>query len=403
VSARSFIQLALFGIALLATSPRAEAAPIPVHVVVVSTFEIGDDSGDTPGEFQYWVERLPLPETLAFPQGYRALRFNAARGILGIVTGEGAERGAASIMALGSDPRFDVSHAYWVVAGIAGVDPNVASVGSAAWANWVVNADLGFEIDARDKPRAWPTGIVPLDRRTPYATPRPPTDSIDGTQVYELDAGLVEWAYRRTVATPLTDTPNLHAIRRAYAHFPNARRGPRVIRGDSLCGDRFWIGTRMNEWAERWVTYWTGGHGRFAMTAEEDAGIMQSLTFLAAAGRVDRQRVLVLRTASDYAAPGAGQDAAQLLATDVGSTGASAYREALEAAYRVGSPIVDELATHWERYADTIPVARAAPPRRIARLLGYPAGHSRYHGPGSLRRAHGRNRADGLARTRSAR
>jgi purine nucleoside permease len=60
--------------------------------------------------------------------------------VLGIVTGEGAERGAASIVALGSDPRFDLRRAYWVVAGIAGVDPNAASVGSAAWANWVVNA-----------------------------------------------------------------------------------------------------------------------------------------------------------------------------------------------------------------------------------------------------------------------
>ena len=101
----------------------AGAETIPVKVVVVSMFERGADTGDQPGEFQYWVERLPLSKTLAFPQGYRPLRYNTARGVLGIVTGEGAERGAASIMALGSDPRFDLSKAYWVVAGIAGVDP----------------------------------------------------------------------------------------------------------------------------------------------------------------------------------------------------------------------------------------------------------------------------------------
>ena len=79
----------------------AGAAPIPVRVVVVTTFEPGEDTGDVPGEFQFWVERLPLPETLSFPQGYRHLRYNAARDVLGIVTGEGAERGAASTMALG--------------------------------------------------------------------------------------------------------------------------------------------------------------------------------------------------------------------------------------------------------------------------------------------------------------
>ncbi len=191
----------LVAILAMSSSARADVAPIPVRVVVVTTFEVGADTGDVPGEFQYWVERLPLPETLPFPQAYRHLRFNRARGVLGIVTGEGAERGAASIMALGSDPRFDLSKAYWVIAGIAGVDPNVASVGSAAWANWVVNGDLAFEIDARDMPRSWTTGIIPFDRTAPYATPASARDSMHGVSAYELDANLVDWAYRLTVST----------------------------------------------------------------------------------------------------------------------------------------------------------------------------------------------------------
>ncbi len=331
---------------------------IPIRVVVVTTFEPGADSGDTPGEFQYWVERLPLSETLAFPQGYRDLRYNAARGELGIVTGEGAERGAASIMALGSDPRFDLSKAYWVIAGIAGVDPNAASVGSAAWANWVVNADLAFEVDARDMPRSWTTGIVPFDRKTPYARPAPAADSMHGVEAYQLNPELVNWAYQLTAATPLADDANLRQIRASYASFPNARRPPFVLRGDSLCGDRYWVGPSMNAWAERWVAYWTGGRGTFAMTAEEDAGIMQSLTFLAGAHRVDTHRVLVLRTASDYSAPGDREDAASLLEQDASKNGESAYREALEAAYRVGSRVVDELSAHGTRYREHPPVAR---------------------------------------------
>jgi purine nucleoside permease len=113
----------------------------------------------------------------------------------------------------------------------------------------------------------------------------------------------------------------------------------------------------MNSWAEQWVAYWTGGRGRFVMTAEEDAGIMQALTFAAAAGKVDLQRVLVLRTASDYTVPGDGEDAAGLLAQDAGGNGESAYLEALEAAYRVGSPVVNELSLHWDRYAASPPAA----------------------------------------------
>src|SRR5262245_28433914 len=102
--------------------------PIPVKVVVVTMFEIGEDTGDRPGELQTWVERLPLPERVAFPQGHRDLRWNPDLGVLAIVTGIGTARAAASIMALGMDPRFDLTRAYWLVAGIAGVNPQAASI-----------------------------------------------------------------------------------------------------------------------------------------------------------------------------------------------------------------------------------------------------------------------------------
>ena len=87
------------------TSPNK----IPIKVVVVSMFESGEDSGDRPGEFQYWVERLPLEKSLPFPQGYRDLRYNEELGVLGIVTGIGNTKAGISITALGSDPRFDLS------------------------------------------------------------------------------------------------------------------------------------------------------------------------------------------------------------------------------------------------------------------------------------------------------
>jgi purine nucleoside permease len=340
-----------------ALSAPALCAPLPIRVVVVTTFEPGADRGDRPGEFQYWVERLPLPQTIAFPQAYHHLRYNPATGVLGIVTGEGAERAAASIMALGSDPRFDLTKAYWVVAGIAGVDPNVASVGSAAWATYVVNADLGFELDARDMPATWSTGIVPFQRAMPFASPAPDADSIHGQQAYALNPGLVRWAFATSSSTPLADDANLAQIRTTYTTFPNAERPPFVLIGDSLCGDRFWVGAKMNDWAEHWVPYWTGGRGTFAMSAEEDAGIMQSLTFLAAAKRVDTARVLVLRTASDYTRPGETGTAADLLAADTGSGGESAYREALEAAYRVGSVVVEHLVSHWATVRDRVPTS----------------------------------------------
>jgi purine nucleoside permease len=340
---------------LIAAGRAAQGAPIPVRVVVVTTFELGADSGDVPGEFQTWVEKFPLAQTIPFPQGYRALRYDARTHVLGIVTGEGAERGAASIMGLGLDPRFDLSRAYWIVAGIAGVDPAVASVGSAAWARYVVNADLAYDIDDRELPAGWSTGIVPLGKSVPYARPAPPPSSMDGTSAYALDAPLADWAYRLTARVPLRDDATLRAIRAGYPHDAAARRPPFVLEGDDLAGDRFWIGDRMNAWAQHWVRYWTGGRAVFAMSCEEDAGILQSLTFLGQAHRADPARVLVLRTASDYTRPRRGETIAQLLARDAGTNSLSAYGESLSAAYRVGSVVARELATHWTRYADHTP------------------------------------------------
>lgn len=339
--------------ALMSCSARS-AGPLAIRAVVITTFGNAADSGPNGGEFGNWVQRLPLPETIDLPIAYHALRYNPALGVLGIMTGEGAERAAASIMALGADRRFDLSHAYWIVAGIGGVDPLTASVGSAAWSRWIVNAGLAFEVDAREIPPTWPTGIVPLGRGVPFGLPPPPTDSQDGQTAYALNAGLAEWAYRRTQSVPLVDTPNLRHIRALETGLPNAQHPPFVLLGDVLAGDRFWLGNKMTQWARQWTAYWTRGSGHFAMSAEEDAGVMQALTFLDAGGRVDGERVLDLRAGSDFVQV-TGESEVKILAARAAGAHVPAFSEALEASYAVGSVVVKELAENWDRYRDTPP------------------------------------------------
>lgn len=86
----------------------APAPPIHIKVVVVTMFERGEDTGDTPGEFQLWVEREHLDQVIPLPAGYHHVRLNRD-GVLGMVTGVGTAKAAASVMALGLDPRFDFS------------------------------------------------------------------------------------------------------------------------------------------------------------------------------------------------------------------------------------------------------------------------------------------------------
>ncbi len=332
----------------LAVAAPAQTKPIPVKVVVVTMFEIGADTGDAPGEFQRWAEGEHLTKRFPLPSAYHDALMNDD-GVLGIVTGMGTIRAAATIMALGSDPRFDFSHAYWIVAGIAGGNPNQTSLGSAVWANWVIDGDLAHEIDAREIPPTWSTGYVPLRKSTPYEQPR----TEDNGMVFHLDEPLVTWAYTLTNAISLPDNDNLRAGRMRFS--PDAsHRPPHVQRGDTISSSTFFHGKLLSGWATDWVKYQTGGAGTYVTTGMEDTGTLQSLTWLAKAGRVDLHRVLVLRTVSNYDQQRTGITATESLAETKIRT-YSAFLPAIDTAYRVGDCVVRELVRNWPRYRDSPP------------------------------------------------
>ncbi|MBB2177367.1 purine nucleoside permease [Gluconacetobacter johannae] len=346
-----------------AAATAAATAPIPVRVVVVTTFEIGKDTGDMPGEFQTWVEKLPLKQELPAPGTWHGvMRYNPDLQVLGIASGEGPEHMASAITALVLDPRFDLRQAYFVLAGIAGIDPKFGSVGSAVWAPRVINGGLAHAIDAREIPADWPDGYTPVQGSRPDERPVPPLHSLSGDMAYTLNPGLVGWAYALTRSLPLEDTTALKAIRARYKGFVPAQAPPSVLLGDTLSGETFWVGARMNDWAERWVRYWTEGKGVFATTAEEDVGFMQALSLQAQAGRVDLNRVLLLRTASNFDMPPPGQTAADLLKSEASEGGYSGYLPSVVAAYQVGSVVVRELSRNWDRYATHVPEAAPAAP-----------------------------------------
>ncbi|WP_293453572.1 purine nucleoside permease [Phenylobacterium sp.] len=340
--ARLLVLIAL----LLAPLPAlADARPIPIKVVVLTAFEVGADTGDRPGEFQAWVERYPLTETMTVPGIVRPVRLSKD-GVLGVVMGEwGRARG--SIASLVADPRFDLTKAYWIMAGIAGVDPRAGSIGSAAWADWVVDGDPLFELDDREAPADWPWGLYAFGADAPGKKGR--ADDFSG-MVWRLDPGLVRWAYGLTKDISLPDNPQLAADRAKFSTEAAAQTPPRVFVGTSLASVRFWHGYRRTEWARAWVKTWTDDQGTFAMSAGEEQAILDTLTVNAPGGRVDPRRVLVLRTASNYTREGDGEPQPVRFAPGGAEAG-------FEAAWRVGSPVVRALVAGWPQYADHLPQA----------------------------------------------
>ena len=332
----------------------AQSAPppklIPIKVVVVAMFERGEDTGDTPGEYQLWVEREHLDQIIPLSAGFHHVRLNKD-GVLGILTGVGTAKAAASVMAVGLDPRFDLSKAYWLVAGIGGGDPVDVSLGSAVWADRVLDGDLAYEIDARQIPENWPTGYVPLRKATPYE--EPVRTQLEG-ELYTLNPDLVSWAFRLTKEVPLPDNDSLRTARARFTGFPNALKPPFITRGDTMSSSTFWHGSKMDEWANAWTRYYTAGKGNYMIAGMEDTGTLQALTFLNQAGRADLQRVLVLRTVSNFDREPPGMTAADSLKTMIAGS-YSAYLPALDAAQIVGDKIVRDIVEHWSARESTIP------------------------------------------------
>ena len=334
------------------SEPTAEAktpAPLPVKAVIVTMFEIGEDEGDTAGEFQLWKERRNLNERIPFPQSHHDLFYNSESQILGMVTGMGTAKSATATMALGLDPRFDLSKAYWMVAGIAGIDPEDASIGSVAWSSYLVDGDLGHEIDAREIPEDWDTGFFARYTKFPYDPARPePTG-----EMFKANAGLRDWAFELTKDAPLVDPEALAATRALYTEHPNARKPPFVLTGGHIAAMTFWHGKLMNDWANRWVSYWSDGETDFVTSAMEDTGTYQALYYLDKINKVDVDRFLVLRGGSNYTMQPPGVTAAENLLKE--NDGYAGMEASLENIYIAGSIVIDELLSNWDQYAETVP------------------------------------------------
>jgi purine nucleoside permease len=334
---------------------------IPIKVIIVAGFEVGADTGDTPGEFQFWYEREGLTQKTSLLKRAHPLCHNA-RGLYAIVGGNADDKDLSPngeielITALCLDPRFDLSRTYWILDGIAGIDPAVGSIGSAAWAENVVDGDALREIDDRQLPAGWPYGLFAIGTKGPNQLPsHAPGGGWSGATLaysmnHPLNAGLARWAFERSKSVALVDTPAMAAWRKRYAAYPKALEPPHVLIGDALGSIRYWHGESRTQWARDWVRLWTEGKGTFATTSMEAQTFTGSLLHMAEEGHLDFSRVMVLRTASNYCLPPPGDPVLSTIGDEAVGTEA-----ALEACYRAGSVVAHELLDHWDRYADSVP------------------------------------------------
>ncbi|KAF7373965.1 Purine nucleoside permease [Mycena sanguinolenta] len=229
-----------------------------------------------------------------------------------LTLGEGEINAASSIAALVFSPLTDLTSTYILIAGIAGVNPKVATIGSVTFARYAVQVALQMEIDAREIPENFSTGYFPQDSSGPGQFP----GTFYGTEVFEVNDALRQLAFNAAQTAQLNDTEAAIQLRAQYAESPifapaNNVSGPSVTLCDTATSDNFWDGTLLGETFENTTKVFTNQTGVYCTTQQEDNATLGALLRGAMSGLVDFSRIIVMRTTSDFDRPGPGETVLQ--------------------------------------------------------------------------------------------
>lgn len=311
-----------------------------IKIIVINMFQ---------GEAQPFIDRYGLKETISIsglsPDAPN-LRCNYD-GICQVTTGMGYANAAATLSALLYRSKLDLTHTYFVIAGIAGIDPGQGTVGSAAWARYAVDYGISHEIDAREMPSAWPYGYFGIGTKGPGE--KPPMDY--RTEVFRLNEALLQKAYTLSKAVTLEDSPEAVAFRQHYAYAP-ANQPPAVIQCDVASADTWWAGRNLGQRARDWTKTMTDGKGTYCTTAQEDNATLEVLTRGARAGKVDFSRVALLRAGSDFDRPYDGQSAADGLIHYAQQGG---FVPATHNLVNAAKPLLDDIVQRWPQWMHGVP------------------------------------------------
>ena len=283
----------LFSI-MAAAAVLAQQIPAPqrsLKVVIITMFA---------PEAEPWIAPFQLNEDIVVPglsPDYPVLKCNAEDVCL-MVAGMGYANAAASTLALALDSRFDLTKTYFLVAGIAGIDPARGTTGTATWARHLVDVGIAHEIDAREMPRQWKTGYLGLMTKGNNEKPK----FEYRTEYAQLDEALLQKALALSKSVTLEDSDKARVYRARYKTGP-AIRPPQVMQCDTLGGDTWWHGHKLGQHAREWTKLLSDGKATYCTTQQEDNATYNALERAAKAGKVNLKRLAVLRTASNFDRP----------------------------------------------------------------------------------------------------
>ena len=261
-----------------------------------------------------------------------------------LITGESEINAATTVTSVAFSPLFNLTKTYFFIAGIAGVNPQRATTGSATFARFAVQVALQYEIDIRELSQNYSTGYIPLGTDYPDQYPT----SIYGTEVFELNAHLRNIAAEFARRGNFSDSAAAKAYRAHYAtasgEYKAATLSPGVVECDVATSDVYYSGMILGNAFDNTTKLLTNGTGDYCSTAQEDNATLEALLRASARNLTDFARIIVMRTASDFDRPYPGASATyNLFYADAGG-----FEPALENIYRAGIHVVQGILTGWE-------------------------------------------------------
>jgi purine nucleoside permease len=315
------------------------ARPRQVKVLVITTLE---------QDAEAFVDHFAMTEKVTVPgllPSAPAILCNTDD-VCELTTGMGKANAAASVAEAIFGGQLDLSKAYFLIAGVAAIDPSQGTVGSVAWASHAVDFAISWEIDARSLPTGWTTGYLGIGTTSPTQVP----GLLFGSEVYAISGGLLEEALTLSKGTRLGDNAAAQAVRALYASAP-ATAPPEVLECDSTSSDTAWGGALLGARATAWTALMTSGAGTYCTSQQEDTATLTALARGGDAGLLDPQRALVLHAGSAFDRPYEGQSAYDAITASNDDVVSLAIDNLVLAA----APLVTDVVTRWSLWEAGVP------------------------------------------------
>ena len=255
-----------------------------LKVIIIPKFEIGEMTGDFPGEAQLFYEgycagceEAKIPHMPAGSHFY----VNEENSVGLLVTGSGKTPAALSLMAVLSSDLYDYSDAYIVSVGCAGGSAGNSTLGDVILVTAACDYDLGHHVDAHEKERS--------DSPVMWF----PDDSFGDYECRILNPELCEKAYEMIRDCPLQTTELSETV--MAANFPDYEEEeilPAVRKGTALTGDNYWKGIYGHETADFIAEYY-GCPDPYMATEMEEIAIANTAACYDLLDRIISLRVIV--------------------------------------------------------------------------------------------------------------